>query len=437
VDEPPSYTPILLDIFSGLHAVSLSFLVLLLILSAVISACEAAFFTLTPTDLEAFRQSADKRDRDVATLLSKPRVLLVTILILDGLVNVCLITFLALQWWILNDAYNPTVWHVTVILVPAAAFLAFFGEIFPKMLAAPRNKAIARRAAPTWKLFAALCKPVSKPMRRMTVYVERFFEPRSQTPAQELNEAIELASADDATSEGEKEILRGIVNFGTLTAKEIMCARREISAIDIASNFHVLMEHVEKSGFSRIPVYRNSLDTVEGILYIKDLLPFLELAADFNWQSLLRPVFAVPETKKIDALLKDFQEKRVHIAVVVDEHRVTSGLITMEDIIEEIIGDINDEFDEVAIPFQRIGRRSFVFEGKVLLTDFCKTLAIDPGIFSVVAGEAGTLSGLILSLHGELPVVGAQITFEHLTFVVESIDHNRIKRVRVQVHEQA
>jgi len=437
VDEPPSYIPVLLGIFSGLHTLSLSFLVLLLVLSAVISACEAAFFTLTPVELEAFRQSTDPRDRDVATLLSKPRVLLVTILILDGLVNVCLVTFLALQWWILYDAHNPTGWHVLITIVSVAALIAFFGEILPKMLAAPRNKAIARQAAPAWKVFAALFYPISQPMRKMAAFVEHLFEPAEQTPTQALTEAIELASADDAASEGEKEILRGIVNFGTLTAREIMCARREISAVEISVNFHALMEHVEKSGFSRIPVYRQSLDRVEGILYIKDLLPFLERGPDYNWQALLRPVFTVPESKKIDAILKDFQEKRVHIAIVTDDNKVTSGLITMEDIIEEIIGDINDEFDEVAIPFQRVGRRTFIFEGKVSLVDFCKTLTLDPAIFSKVSGEASTLGGVIQAIRGELPAVGEQITYEHLTFVAESIDHNRIKRVRVQVHEQA
>nr|WP_255534545.1 gliding motility-associated protein GldE [Chryseolinea lacunae] len=409
-----------------------------MILSAIISACEAAFFSLTTEELDAFRESTDKRERDVATLMSKPRVVLVTILILDGFVNVCMITFSALQWWILNDAYNPSVWKVFVTILSAAAIIAIVGEILPKMIAVPHNKAIARRAIASWKVLTNLFTPVHMPMRRLNQFVERLFDPKKmRSLSSELQEAIELASADDATPEGEKEILRGIVNFGTLTAREIMRPRSEISAVDISLDFHMLMDHVEKSGFSRIPVYRGSLDRVEGILYIKDLLPFLEMGADYGWQSLLRPGYVVAEGKKIDQLLKDFQEKRVHIAVVQSEQGHTTGLITLEDIIEEIIGDINDEFDEVTSPFQRIDARTYIFEGKTSLADFCKTMEVSPAVFNSRPGKRESLGEFILTLGKEEPKPGDQLSFEHLTFVIESIDHNRIKRVRVNVHEQA
>jgi putative hemolysin len=252
-----------------------------------------------------------------------------------------------------------------------------------------------------------------------------------------LNQALEMTAVNHgSTNEDEKEILRGIVNFGTLTVKRVMRTRSRISAADISLNFHQLMEYVSKSGYSRVPVYKKNLDRIEGVLHIKDLLPFMENDLSFQWQDLLRPGFFVPATKKLDSLLKDFQEKHVHMAIVVNEYGGTLGLITLEDIIEEIMGDINDEFDEVGLHYQKIDDNTFVFEGKTSLHDFCKLINVDPTTFDPVRGESKSLGGLILELNRELPRTGSQITFERFTFAIESADRKKIKRVKVSIHDQ-
>jgi putative hemolysin len=251
-----------------------------------------------------------------------------------------------------------------------------------------------------------------------------------------LNQALDMATVNDDSTEDEKEILKGIVNFGTLTVKQIMRARLDISAVDYKLNFIALMDHVNKFGFSRIPVYTESLDKIEGVLYIKDLLPYLDQSEKFEWQKLLRPGFFVPESKKIDSLLKDFQAKRIHMAIVVDEYGGTSGLITLEDIIEEIIGDINDEFDDVGIPFQKVDEHTYIFEGKTSLHDICKVLELESNIFDDVKGDSESLGGLILELNNEFPNVNDEITFEQFTFTIEGVDRKRIKKIKVHIHEQ-
>ncbi len=246
-----------------------------------------------------------------------------------------------------------------------------------------------------------------------------------------------MANGDKETSEGEKEILRGIVNFGTLTVRQVMKTREEISSINIDSNFHELLTYVNASGFSRIPVYKNTIDSIIGVLYIKDLLPYLENSQDFKWQDLLRPGLFVPETKKIDLLLKDFQEKRVHMAIVVNDANSTIGLVTLEDLIEEIIGEINDEFDEVDQPFRKIDDTTFVFDGRTTFEDLCKLLEIETNTINKEFDERDSLEKILLELSDELPHSGDKINFEQFSFVIESIVGKKIKRVRVIVHEEA
>jgi putative hemolysin len=296
---------------------------------------------------------------------------------------------------------------------------------------------IALAVGKLWKVMTIVCKPITFLLLKMSSVVERRFKKKGyQTTVEELNQALDLATVNDETSDDEKGILKGIVNFGTLTVKQVMRTRMDISAADIALNFTELLEYIKGAGFSRVPIYRESIDKIEGVLYIKDVLPFMDQEKTYEWQNLLRPGFFVPETKKIDSLLKDFQEKRVHIAIVVDEYGGTSGIITLEDIIEEIIGDINDEFDEVRLNFQKIDNNTFVFEGKISLHDFCKALEVESNIFDDVKGESESLGGLILEINNALPNVGDQITYEQFTFTIEAVDQKSIKRIKVHIHEQ-
>jgi gliding motility-associated protein GldE len=246
----------------------------------------------------------------------------------------------------------------------------------------------------------------------------------------DIHQALELTTAQETTDK-EKGILKGIVNFGTLSVKQVMRSRMEITALDFETDFHELMDKINKSGHSRIPVYSETIDKIEGILYTKDLLAHIEKDDDFKWQDLLRPGFFIPETKKVDSLLKDFQEKRVHMAIVVDEYGGTSGLITMEDVIEEIVGEINDEFDTDGVPYNKLDDSTFIFEGRTSLNDFCKIVGADVNIFDEVKGESESLGGLLLELHSKLPRVGEKISYGLFVFTVVSVDNKRIKRVRV------
>ncbi len=439
MDEPPSYF-LLANILSNQNLVyGLSFAVLaaLMLLSALVSASEVAFFSLKADDLEAFRQSTVKKDKVIVGLLNKPRLLLATILVMNNTINVGIVTIATFLMWDMAGTNNPEEFVVLMVTFSATFAITFFGEIIPKVYATKNNVTFARFMAGAWKVLVVLCRPIAIPLMSMSNVVERQFKKKGyQTTVEELNQALELATGNDETSAGEKEILKGIVNFGILTVKQVMRSRMDISAADVELNFFELMDFVNKSGFSRIPVYRESIDKIEGVLYIKDLLPYLDQDSSFDWQKLLRPGFFVPETKKIDSLLKDFQQKRVHMALVVDEYGGVAGLITLEDIIEEIIGEINDEFDEVGKSYQQIDDNTFVFEGKTPLHNFCKALSIESNTFDEVSGESESLGGLILELNNQLPKAGEVISYEQYTFLIEAADRKRIKRVRVQIHEQ-
>ncbi|MEQ8423618.1 MAG: gliding motility-associated protein GldE [Cyclobacteriaceae bacterium] len=350
LDEPPSST-LLADLLSGTPDYFLisSFvaITILLFMSAMVSASEVAFFSLRADDLERCRESEDQRDKNIVELLRNPRLLLATILIMNNFVNVAVVTLSTFLMWELAATRNPTEIIVGVVTFTVTFAITFFGEIIPKVYAAQRNLFYSRLMSGVWKLLQRICTPISWLLLKLGNVVERRFEKRGySTTVEELNQALEITTENDETTEEEKDILKGIVNFGTLTVKQVMQSRMDISAVDIDLSFKDLLEQVSSSGFSRMPVYKESIDKIEGVLYIKDLLPFLDENENFKWQKLIRPGLYVPETKKLDSLLKDFQNKRVQLAVVVDEFCCTSGLITLEDLIEEIIGDINDEFDE-------------------------------------------------------------------------------------------
>ncbi len=364
--------------------------------------------------------------------MSKPRGLLATILIINNLVNILIITISAYATWQLVGDKNATGAALVILTTTITVFIIFFGEIIPKVFASSRSYDFARSTAPFLFLGEKLFRPLSWFLISISSLIEKRIQMRGYNlSVDELNQALEITTEGEA-SEEERGILKGIVNFGTLSVKQVMKSRVDLTALDLETDFHELMDQVNKTGYSRIPIYSETIDKIEGILYIKDLLPHLDKEEDFQWQTLLRPVFYVPESKKIDDLFKDFQEKQVHMAIVVDEYGGTEGLITLEDIIEEIVGEINDEFDEESdITYNKLDSNTFVFEGKTSLNDFCKVLQIETDRFEEIKGESESLGGLILELNRKLPKAGEKIRFEEFHFTIVAVDQKRIKRVRV------
>lgn len=439
MDDPPGNTD-LINILSGqnlIYFLSFVFIAVLLLLSALISAAEVAFFSLKPDELGRCKQSVDKREKRITTLLKKPRELLGTILVVNNLSNVGVITISTFLMWEMTGTRTPAQFIIGIVIFSVTFIITFFGEIIPKVYATKKNLILAKRVVNVVSILMVIFKPITRLLLNMSNFVDSKFKRKAyETTVEDLNQALDIATVNDETTKDEKEFLKGIVNFGTLTVKQVMRSRMDISAANIEMNFIELIDWVNKSGFSRIPVYRETADKIEGVLYIKDLLPFMDQDVSFDWHKLLRPGFFVPETKKIDSLLKDFQEKRVHMALVVDEYGGTSGLITLEDIIEEIIGDINDEFDEVKVNFQKIDDNTFVFEGKTSLNDFCKVLDCETSLFDPIRKESESLSGMLLELNNEFPKLGDQLSYEQFTFIIEDVDSKTIKQIKVQVHEQ-
>lgn len=436
MDDPyPSY-----HLLAQISSISWSYLlingivfILLLVSSALVSGSEVAFFSLTNEDLGEIAEENTDRGKKVIELVSSPKNLLSTILILNNLINIGIVTLTTFVSWAIFGM-NATGIVVIVIQTIGVTFaIVFFGEIVPKVYANKAKVAFSMIMAPSISFFSTVLKPISMFLMAFSNFLEKKIEKRGYSlSVDELNQALELTTED--TPSEEKEILRGIVNFGTLTVKQVMQSRMDITAVDVEMDFHELMDKINKSGYSRIPVYEETIDNIQGILYIKDLLPYIENDEDFKWIELIRKSFFVPENKKVDSLLKDFQNKRVHMAIVVDEYGGTSGLVTLEDLIEEIIGEINDEFDDHDdVFFQEIDPSTFIFEGKVSLNDFSKKLEIDSQIFDHVKGESESLGGLLLELNSKLPKNGTKIQFEDFTFTVLAVDAKKIKKVKVHV----
>lgn len=436
MDDPyPSYL-----LIAQVSSFSLSYflvnglaLVLLLLGSALISGSEVAFFSLTKEDLNDLNQRYPEKGRVISDLLATPKILLSTILILNNLINIGIVTLTTFVTWTVfgNDATGIVVILVQTVGVTFA--IVFFGEIVPKVYANQSKTSFALGLAITLSLFTKLLKPFSAFLIAFSNIIEKRVQQKGYSlSVDELNHALELTTED--TPEEEREILRGIVNFSTLSVRQVMKSRMEISAVDVEIDFHELMDKINKSGYSRIPVYEETIDRILGVLYIKDLLPHIDKDETFDWKVLLRKSFFVPENKKVDSLLKDFQKMRVHMAIVVDEYGGTSGLVTLEDLIEEIIGEINDEFDDTDnLFFQEIDVDTFIFEGKVSLNDFCKKLDLDPQLFEEDKGESESLGGLLLELNSKLPKNGTKISYKEFEFTVLAVDARKIKKVKVHL----
>lgn len=407
-------------------------MILLLIMSALVSGSEVAFFSMSHDDLAKCKTSNVKSEQTILDLLKNPKQLLATILILNNFINVGIVTLSTFITWEIVGSKDTEGILVAILTAIITFLIVFYGEIVPKVYANQNNLSFAARMSLPLNFASKIVKPLSWVLMNLSNIIEkRVAQKGFSISVEELHQALEITSNQDTTEE-EKGILKGIVNFGTLSVRQVMKSRLDITAFDIEDDYHVLMDEINKNGFSRIPVYRDTIDKIEGILYVKDLLPYIEEGEDFQWQSLLRPGFFVPESKKVDSLLKDFQEKRVHIAIVVDEYGGTSGLITLEDVIEEIVGEINDEFDEdIDVAYNKLDDNTYVFEGRTSLNDFSKIVGEESSFFDEVKGDSESLGGLLLELNSKLPRAGEKISFKHFLFTVVSVDQKRIKRVRV------
>lgn len=438
LDEPPSL--LLAQILNGdslFIAGSLIMLILLLCASALVSGSEVAYFSLSASDINECKDSEKTYDKKILYLVTRPKLLLATILILNNFINVAIVTLSTFVMWEVTGSRTNEGTTVAILTAIVSLALIFFGEVMPKVYATQNNLRLARIMAGTLKGAEIILRPLSYPLMTMSGLIESRFQKKGyDISVEELHQALEITTKGEETTEEEKDILKGIVNFGTLTVKQIMKSRMDLTAFDIEMDFHELMDKVNKSGHSRVPVYNETIDNIEGLLYVKDLLPFISEEEYFQWQKLLRQGFFVPETKKIDSLLKDFQEKRVHMAIVVDEYGGTSGLITLEDIIEEIVGEINDEFDEDEIAYNKLDENTYIFEGKTSLNDFCKVTEVNPSTFEKVKGESESLGGLLLEIHNKLPNAGEKIIFDRFVFTVVSVDQRRIKRIRIFIKEK-
>ena len=435
LDEPPSYF-LFIEIFTTQVLGYCFFFIVLLILSALVSGSEVAFFSLTGKNISDFKNENKNTSIKVLKLLENPQKLLATILILNNFINIAIVTLAMFFTWELLGTRQTEGAIIVTLTIIITILIVFFGEVMPKVYASQNNVSFAKITAPLLLSTRTFFSPLSWVLMNLSGIIEKRFKKKGyEVSVDELNQALEIAT-DETTSDAEKEILKGIVNFGTLSVKQVMKSRMDITAFDVEFSFHELLDKINKSGFSRVPIFKETVDNIVGILYIKDMLPFVEEEETFDWKKLLRPGYFVPENKKIDSLLKDFQEKRVHMAIVVDEYGGTSGLITLEDIIEEIVGEINDEFDIEDTQFNKLDERTYVFDGKISLNDFCKAINEDTGIFDGVKGESESLGGLILEINNTLPRGGEKVYFDRFIFTVISVDNRRIKKVRVYLNEK-
>jgi gliding motility-associated protein GldE len=405
---------------------------LLLLASGFASASEIAFFSLDPSDLNDIKERQHPSDEKIDALLQDSERLLATILVTNNFVNVTII--MLCDYFFMNVfQFHSALAEFVILTVVLTFLLLLFGEIMPKIYSTQRPLRFCRFAAPTVTTLRRIFAPLSYMLVNSTSFLSKYFSHKAHNiSVDELSQALELTDKNELTEEN--KILEGIIRFGGETAKEVMTPRLDMVDLDIKASFSEVMKCIIDNVYSRIPVYSESRDNIKGILYIKDLLPHITKGDNFRWQSLIRPAYFVPETKMIDDLLRDFQTNKIHIAVVVDEFGGTSGIVTMEDIIEEIVGEINDEYDEEERSYVVIGENTWVFEAKTLLTDFYKITGIDEEEFEKVSGEADTVAGLLLELKGEFPALHEKVAHGNYEFEVLEMDNRRIVKVKFTIH---
>jgi putative hemolysin len=423
--DPSSYTQLDYNLIIGYAGI-----LFLLICSAFISGTEVALFSLSPQDVSKINAKSPAKGKLISALLERPKKLLATIVITNNVINIAIIIlFFRIGSGLFdNIAYPALRFFIEVVFI--TFFILLFGEVVPKLYASRKPLRFAKKMA--WPLYIlnALLTPVSVPLRNFTNYLhKKFGQEKTNFSVDQLSQALELTDYGDATQE-EQKLLEGIVTFGNTEVRQVMSPRIDVFALDIEEQFHEIMPKIVDKGFSRIPVYKDSIDQIEGVLFIKDLIPHID-KDDFEWQKIIREPFFVPENKKLDNLLKEFQGMKNHLAIVVDEYGGTSGLISLEDILEEIVGDITDEFDDEDITYSKLDDKNFLFDGKISLRDFYRITDTDEDVFEEAKGDAETLGGFILEISGNFPKKGQKIKFKGNIFTVESVDRRRIKQIKV------
>jgi len=433
--EPPS---LLISLFTTTQGISIAVILLLLLCSALISGSEVAFFGLTSTDLDSEEAQASKKFKIVKNLLTKPKKLLATILISNNFINIAIILLFDSLSGFLFEPISASFWGISVRFIVEVGVVTFmillFGEILPKIYASRNKVRFATFMAHPIKVIDVLLSPLSRPMSAGTVYVEnRFGKKGSNFSVDHLSQALELTSEEDTTQE-EQKILQGIVTFGNTDTKQVMKPRIDIFALNSKASFADIVPEILENGFSRIPVFTDNIDTITGILYVKDLMPHLG-AKKFDWVSLQRAPYFVPENKKLDDLLNEFKEMKMHLAIVVDEYGGTSGLISLEDIIEEIVGEISDEFDDDDIVFSKLDETTYIFDGKTPLKDFYKVIKLeDIESFEKAKGDSETLAGFLLEVARGFPKKNEVLKFENFSFTIEAFDNKRIKQIKLRIN---
>lgn len=415
----------------------------LLVCSALVSGSEVAFFSLGPADLAMLREEDSPSSKKILDLMeepdieSGPRNLLATILVLNNFINIIIILLSTVVVDALFPAGSLSPLAEVIVNVAGITFLlVLFGEVIPKVYATNNGLKMARIMTTPLKVSEKLFYIIWKPLVAMGQLIETNFKPKSGSniSVEELGHALQLTDTENRSDE-EKKILEGIVTFGSKDVKQIMTPRMDLTAFDLDTPWDELFQELLESGFSRIPIFSDSIDEISGILYIKDLLPNFE-NPQLEWKKLLRSPFFVPENKKIDDLLREFQKRKIHLAVVVDEYGGTSGIVTLEDVLEEIVGEITDEFDEDDIQYSKLDENNFVFEGKTALIDLYRIMEIDGSALEAAKGDSDTLAGFVLEQFGKIPLKGERLQFEGLLFTIEASDRRRIKRVKVSMEEK-
>jgi gliding motility-associated protein GldE len=408
-------------------------LFILLLCSALISGVEVAFFSLVKSDVDTGLNDNPKKFNVISKLLERPKKLLATILVANNFINIGIVILFSYLGETMFKEIEITWLRFLLEVVVITFLILLFGEIVPKIYASRNRVKFSTFMAIPLQVLDVIFSPISLPMRHVTLTIhKKLGKQKSNLSVDQLSQALELTTDGDTTVE-EHKILRGIVSFGNTDTKQVMRPRMDIFALNEDSKYEDIVPEVVKNGYSRIPVYKDSIDNVTGILYIKDLLPYIE-RKQFNWTTLLREPFFVPENKKLDDLMVEFQEKKVHLAIVVDEYGGTSGVVSLEDVIEEIVGDISDEFDDDDIVYTKIDDKNYMFEGKTTLKDFYKIIKLeDEADFEDYKGEAETIAGFVLEISGIFPRIQSKINFKKYVFTIEAIDKKRIKQIKFTI----